>query len=263
MTGEKDSGAVPGVDGGLDGGGTSELDGAIVLPDGQIVLPDGQVVVPPAPDAALPDGATPDGATPGGDASVSTDAGSLDGATPCDVNDPKYGCGTLSGTTWVSFPDFEVDLTNKVAWTKPVTVVDDDELAGICPTLTTAGFAWQLPQMEDIRKIAAGCPKTVPGGSCQVYVDEVTTANSGDCDCANQGFTGPNNGRFCRAEVPECETFWVWTHTNETGFYQHWFYDVKSGSIVPEYVAVGIANEAKGRCVHDLADNELPAFSAP
>jgi hypothetical protein len=249
VTGEKEGGVLPGADGGAD------LDSSLVTDiDGRVVLPDGQVVEP--------DGALPDGATSSGDASSLTDASGLDASGPCEVNDPKYGCGTLSGTTWVSFPDFEVDLTNKVAWTKPVTVVDDDQLAGICPTLTNGGFAWELPQMEDVRKLAAGCAETVPGGSCQVYLDEVLTTNAGDCTC-DASLVGPNQGKFCRPEVPECETFWVWTHTYETGVYQHWFYDVKTGNIVPEYVAVGIALEAKGRCVHALNDAELPAFVTP
>ncbi|HEX5660610.1 MAG TPA: hypothetical protein VFX59_25630 [Polyangiales bacterium] len=255
VTGERDGGGLPGADGSLDGQ-VIDIDAFVVLPDGQVVLPDGAAVLP---DGATADGATADGASPA-DGSLSD--GSLDGAGPCDVNDPKYGCGTLSGTTWISFPDFEVDLTNNVAWTKPVTVVDDDELAGICPTLTAGGFAWKLPQMEDVRKLAAGCPETLPDGSCNVYLDEVVTANAGDCDC-DPGLVGPNDGKFCRPEVPECETFWVWTHTYETGFYQHWFYDVKTGSIVPEYVGINIALEAKGRCVHDLDDSELPAFDAP
>jgi hypothetical protein len=250
VTGEKDAG-TPGADSAIDGGPAVDIDATLTLPDGQVVVPDGSS----PDDGARPDGALPDGAvTPVGDSSVDA---AVDAAGPCQVNDPTYGCGTLSGTTWISFPDFEVDLTNKVAWTKPATVLDDDELAGICPGLTNGGLSWELPQMEDVRKLAAGCAKTVPGGSCQVYLDQVQPEAAGDCDCP-AGVSGPNSGKFCRPEVPDCDVLWVWTHVNNTDPYEHWFYDPDTGDIVHDYVGVGIATRAKGRCMHDLTDSELP-----
>ncbi|HEY6878974.1 MAG TPA: hypothetical protein VI299_13190, partial [Polyangiales bacterium] len=186
-----------------DGGGSSpsgdqgrDLDAAVSL-DATVVFPDGE--------NSLLDGALADGGLLV-DGAVLGDASAPDASEgPCEVRDPRYGCGTLSGKDWVSFPDFEVDLANKVAWTKPMTVVDDDALAAICPVLTTGGFAWELPQMEDIRKLAAGCPKTMPGGSCQVDIDEVLTTEAGDCSCGDVAGTGPNQGKFCRPEVPNCE----------------------------------------------------------
>jgi hypothetical protein len=230
--------------GSIDGGPGANIDGST------ITLPDGAVVTQ-----------SPDGSTAlASDAASHADA-SGDASVHCDVNDPRYGCGALSGSDWLSFPDFEVDLKNGTAWTRPVTVVDDDALRAICPVVSAGGFAWDMPQTEDVRQLAAGCAKTMPGGSCQVYVDEVYADMAGDCTC-DQGLVGPNHGKFCRPEIPDCETLWIWTHTDETGFYQHWFYDVKTGSIVREYVGVGIALEAKGRCFHKLLDSELPATAA-
>jgi hypothetical protein len=234
-----DGSVVPGIDGGpvlsIDAGG-----GNVVLPDGAVVAPDGALVT-------VDGGTSPDGAVVGG-------GGGLDAAVgPCDVNDPRYGCGTRAGD-WVKFPDFAIDTKSNIAWVDPVTVVDDDNLREICPTITAGGFNWYMPQMGDVRTLAAGCDKTVTGGSCQVYNDMVLTSEAGDCSCP--GGVGPNNGKFCRPEVPECETIWVWTHTDETGRYQHWFYDVTTGSIVTSEVGVKIAMTAKGRCAHKLTDPE-------
>jgi hypothetical protein len=243
-----DGSVVPGLDGGpvvsIDAGG-----GNVVLPDGAVVAPDGALVT-------VDGGTLADGAVVGGGGGLDATVG------PCDVNDPRYGCGTRAGEDWLSFNGFEVDLKNKTAWTKPVTVVDDDEIAGICASLTTGGFRWELPQMSVVRQLAAGCDKTMPGGSCQVGENMVYTYAAGDCACTGGG-VGPNKGKFCRPEVPECETLWVWTHTDETGGYQHWFYDVSNGAIVPEYVGVNIALTAKGRCVHALSDSELPVVLQP
>lgn len=262
-------------------------DGGGARPDGGVLLADGAV----APtgdidggspgvglDGSLPDGATAptpsaDGSTAAGDATVANDAGpvvdsgisSLDAAPapvdagPCPVNHPTYGCGrSVGGDSWVVFDNgLEVDRVNRKAWTPVVDVLDDDALRDLCTPLSLGGLTgYDMPQMDDVRTLAAGCAATVPGGSCQVDQDMVLLDEAGECVCA--GGVGPNNGKFCRPEVSDCETIWVWTHTDETGWYQHWFYDVDTGSIVPEQVGVGIALPAKGRCVRDLNADELP-----
>jgi hypothetical protein len=202
--------------------------------------------------AGADSGAIPiDAAAP--DASVTADAG------PCPINHPSYGCGHAVSASWVVFDNgLEIDRVNKRAWTPVVEVIDDDAVLEICTPLALGGLTgYSLPQQTDVRTLAAGCAATLPGGSCQVYDDMEFLAEAPACICP-AGVVGPNNGKFCRPEVPDCETLWAWTHTFETGWYHHWFYDVTTGSIVPEYVGVGIANTAKGRCVRALTDAELP-----
>jgi hypothetical protein len=270
------------IGGGSDGGVT-RADGG-----GGVALADG--AVPPGADidggssvgqldAGLSDGAsTPapgaDGSVPGREGDASADDASavvadsstpsLDAAVPavdagpCPINHPTYGCGRGVGESWVVFDNgLEIDRVNRKAWTPVVEVVDDDALRDLCTPLSLGGLTgYDMPQMSDVRTLAAGCAATVPGGSCQVDEDMVLVDEAGDCACT--GGVGPNNGKFCRPEVADCETIWVWTHTDETGWYQHWFYDVDTGSIVPEQVGVGIALPAKGRCVRDLSADELP-----
>jgi hypothetical protein len=268
-----------------DGGG-ARADGGGLLADGGGLLADG--AVPPGPDidggtplggldGSLPDGSsttTPsaDASTTSGDAAPAEDAGSVvaDGgssldassapidAGPCPINHPTYGCGRGVGNGWVVFDNgLEIDRVNRKAWTPVVEVLDDDALRDLCSPLSLGGLTgYDMPQMSDVRTLAAGCAATVPGGSCQVDQNMVLLDEAGDCACS--GGVGPNNGKFCRPEVSDCETIWVWTHTDETGWYQHWFYDVDTGSIVPEQVGVGIAVPAKGRCVRDLDADELP-----
>jgi hypothetical protein len=237
-------------------GGDADIDGAMVAPDGNILNPVG--------DASVSGDAGEGGAVgldASSDARVVVDATSPDGG-PCEVTSAQFGCGTVINSDWVSFPGgVQVDRVNKVAWTAPVSVVDDDALAAICQTLDVGGLTgWNIPQMQDVRKLAGGCAETVPGGSCQVNVDNIDRPEAGDCTC-DTGLTGPNNGKFCRADVPTCETIWVWTHTWEMpdagDEYEHWFYDVNTGSIVPSMVGVGIALEAKGRCMHPLSDAQI------
>jgi hypothetical protein len=264
----------------------SEADGGGARADGGGLLADG--AVPPNPDidggtlggldGSLSDGSstpTPsaDGSIASGDAAPADDAGpavadgggtTLDAAPapvdagPCPINHPTYGCGRGVGESWVVFDNgLEIDRVNRKAWTPVVEVLDDDALRDLCTPLSLGGLTgYDMPQMSDVRTLAAGCAATVPGGSCQVDENMVLRDEAGDCVCS--GGTGPNNGKFCRPEVSDCETIWVWTHTDETGWYQHWFYDVDTGSIVPEQVGVGIALPAKGRCVRDLGADELP-----
>jgi hypothetical protein len=257
-------GSAPPSNGNLDGGTPGDgldagrSDGATVTVDGSLVSGDAA----PGDDAALVDDAGPvaDGSFPSLDAgSTSADAGSVPvDAGPCPINHPLYGCGHAVSESWVVFDNgLEIDRVNRKAWTPVVDVLDDDALRDICTPLALGGLTgFDMPQMSDVRTLAAGCPATLPGGSCQVDEDMVFLAEAGDCTCS--GGVGPNNGKFCRPEVTDCETIWVWTHTDETGWYQHWFYDVDTGSIVPEQVGVGIAVPAEGRCVRDLSAEELP-----
>jgi len=274
-----------------DGSGPAPVtDGSAPAPatDGSVPAPvaDGGVPAPVA-DGSVPapvaDGSVPapvaDGSVPASDAAVdidgsvvtedsgapvpvvdaaAPDAGIVVDAGPCPINHPSYGCGHEVSTGWVVFDTgLEIDRVNHLAWTPAVEVPDDDALRDICTPLALGGLTgYSLPQMTQVRTLAAGCPETVPGGSCQVDEDMVSVAEAGDCTCT--GGVGPKDGKFCRPEVPTCETLWAWTHTFETGWYEHWFYDVTTGSIVAEEVGVGIAIPAKGRCVRELTDAELP-----
>jgi hypothetical protein len=230
---------VPSGDGSVQPSG----DGSVQAGDAALVVDSGGASEDGGPiplDAAAPD------------ASLPSDAG------PCPINHPMYGCGHAVSASWVVFDNgLEIDRANNRAWTPVVDVVDDDALRAICTPLALGGLTgFNMPQTSDVRTLAAGCAATVPGGACEVNENMAFLAEGANCICP--GGVGPNNGKFCRPEVPDCETLWAWTHTFETGEYQHWFYDVTTGSIVPEYVGVGIALTAKGRCMRALTDAELP-----
>jgi hypothetical protein len=210
---------------------------------------------------------TVDGAVIAADGSVATVPGTLDAAAPgtdggavttpgnCDVNDPRLGCGTAVSDTWVRYDNgYEGDRASGLLWSPVVTLSDiGGDLGAYCITLTLDGAThiFDIPYMDAVRTLAAGCDATESGGSCQVRGDETLPSQGSTCSCDSA--TGPHAaGGFCRTEVSSCATLWSQTYcgpNNECPEYSSWFYDASNGSVVLASFTGELAKSAKGRCV--------------
>jgi len=227
---------------------------------------------PSTPDAATPDATTNDGAAADAARDASTDAGDAargDGgdagdagrdagpdAGACDINDVRFGCGVEVSDDWVHFAGatFELDVDRKYgrAWSHVGELVTPESLRTYCQQLSIGTITnFEVPQVDDIRTLGAGCAATLPGGSCQVEAGQVPESAGAACVC-NTG-VGPNDGKFCRPEVGECTTLWTATvcGPDEPGCtaQRTWVYDVRTGSLGLATQGQGIAEGAKARCV--------------
>jgi len=237
------TGSTPTVGGGLMDAGLSP--GSVVHADAGSVGGDA---------SAADSGAS--SVAPGGDggldAGTGRDAGA-DGAVACAINDRRFGCGTRLSVDWIHFASgLDIDTKYGRAWSPVVAASSFQALRAACGALVISQVTnFDAPEIDDVRTLAAGCAATLPGGTCAVQSGAVLPSQSGSCTCP--GGVGPNQGKFCRVEVPDCETLWTLTEcggTNaECATTSSWFYDVRTGSVVISTAAQPIAQEAKVRCV--------------
>lgn len=202
---------------------------------------------------------------PGADAAV--DAGPV-----CSVIHPQFGCGIASGE-WVKFEKgLSVDRRTGFAWYPVVLGKDaegrdetDDALELKCKALSVPGVSgFRIPEIKDVRTLAAGCAKTLPTGPCAIQSGRYNAQAGGDCACTGIA-RGPHaSGGFCRPEVADCETIWTATFCGShsqgcvgDADHKHWFFDVKTGAIVVSGYETELAKQAKGRCV-STEQVELP-----
>jgi len=237
-------------------------DGSIVDPDDE--LPSGDAGVDGAIgnidggvsiDAALPDGAI---AVDAGDAAAdaaSADAAAGDGG--CDLDDPRFGCGRVSqNDDWVRFDNgLEIDRETGLGWSPTLSGVTDDELVSICDQLSLSGLAdFRIPEIRDVRTLAAGCPQTLPEGVCQVQTGAQPRASTG-CGPCNPAVNAPPHasGSYCRPEVPDCALLWTLTHCgpndSDCPTHEHWFYIPSTGAVELHGYGTPVATSARGRCV--------------
>ncbi|MDB4988583.1 MAG: hypothetical protein JWN04_3761 [Myxococcaceae bacterium] len=244
----------------------TELDGAVVTasPDGAVVESDAAVVGSAAPtgtlDAAQP--VVPDASAPVADSATADATTTTGDAGTCSIDDPRFGCGTAISANWVRFDNgLEVDRVSGYGWTPartPLTdtgVGPDTENENYCLSLNFAGLTtWDVPEIDAVRTLAAGCPATAAGGSCAVTEMRVSPVTDGSCACAD-GTTPPSPAGFCRPELSSCDTLWTRTWCGadglECGTYQHWFYLSTDGSIVLRPYE-NVPPNVKGRCVTKL-----------
>jgi hypothetical protein len=190
------------------------------------------------------------------------DAAVFDAAPPvhCDVTDPQLGCG-LANDGWVRFDrGTQIDKTTGLGWVQ-VQLTDaelrntdpDDALEKKCRVLQVPGLGkLRIPEIVDVRTLAAGCAATEPNGRCQVKEDRADQAEATSCRCDPQPARGPHpSGGFCRPEVPECQTLWVATFCNphDCISHTHWFYDPKTGAVVLGDYHSEPAKQAQFYCV--------------
>lgn len=180
------------------------------------------------------------------------DAGG-DGAVPCDVNDRRFGCGTRRSVDSIHFASgLDIDTKYGRAWSPPIRASSFQGVRSACAALVVNGISnFEAPEVDDVRTLAAGCAATVPGGSCEVESGVVLPSEAGACACG--AGVGPNGGRFCRPDVPSCETLWTVTEcgvaSTECPTPRSWFYDVRTGSLVLAGPNEPIAQQAQARCV--------------
>lgn len=239
-----------------------------------------------------------------GDGEEEGDGGSddaADAAPPapkCDVTHKDLGCGKLTpgaGTTggagsdggvagdggasagngtaggWLSFDsDVGVDRKTGLAWTKVELAPGefDAQLRKKCAALEKGGLDnWKIPEMVEVRTLAAGCAATAADGACTVKQEGVPASEAADpatvakdCTC-DDAKAGPHTGGgYCRPEVPDCSTRWTDTHFGDEHGpqHKHWFYDVKTGSIVLAGYETEMAKTAVGYCVTEKPLNPIP-----
>ena len=240
-----------GTGGAIDAGNT----GGPVVPSSDAGNADTDGALADSAGGSLGDGggvANDGGVTTGVDAAAVGDAGA-DGGIPCTVKDPRFGCGTRVSPDWVHFASgLDIDTKYGRAWSP---VINANSLLGArsaCSALVVDRLTnFEAPEVDDVRTLAAGCAATVPGGSCAVESGVVLPSESGNCICG--AAIGPNQGKFCRPEVPECQTLWTVTECGvvnaECPSARSWFYDVRTGSLVLAGPTEPLALEAKTRCV--------------
>lgn len=189
------------------------------------------------------------------DAATSSDAGGDAGAADagsCPIDDSRLGCGRKVADHWYRFDNgLEVDTRYGRAWSPVENVANAAALQTKCAGLVLGTLEnFEAPEIEDVRTLAAGCastlPSTQPVGGCRVQSGDALAFLGIDCDdCSG---TGPNDGRFCRAEVSSCETLWTLTTCTDCSASSRWFYDAQTGNVVANTPSQAVWQAAKGRC---------------
>ncbi len=126
-----------------------------------------------------------------------------------------------------------------------------------CNNLSLAGFDdWRLPTIDELRTIIAGCPATMPGGSC--------TASDPGClgescrpsacwSCENGKGPGYSGGYYCDSDVwaagMGCGGY-VWTSSvyadDNTRAWTVQFYNASVGPLMKDFV------DGNARCVRTV-----------
>jgi len=196
-----------------------------------------------------------------------------DAGPRCDVTHPQFGCGVANGE-WVSFDKgLKIDRRTGYGWYDVVLGKDaqgkdetDDALEIKCKALEIPGVVgFRIPEIKDVRTLAAGCAKTLLTGPCAVNSGRNPASVGTDCTCTGGPTRGPHpSGGFCRPELDDCETLWTATFCGNhsegcvgDADHKHWFYDVKTGGIVVSGYETELAKRAKGRCV-SIQQIDLP-----
>jgi hypothetical protein len=245
---------------GLDGAIADGVTPPVTAPDGAVigVVSDAGPGTPTTPGSTL-DAAVPDaGPTSGNDASTVADTGTpviTPDAGDCSINDPAFGCGTAITPTWVRFDNgYEVDRALGRVWSPTIVGATPEQLSNYCTTLTVADVThvFDIPEIDEVRTLAAGCGATVPDGACPIKQEAWAPSAGATCSCVGVA-SGPHaSGGFCRPEVSNCDILTTRTYcgpSEECSGYQRWYYDVRNGSIVLENSE--LTQLAKGRCVSD------------
>lgn len=97
----------------------------------------------------------------------------------------KNGCNSSTGkcNPW---KDPDTNLT----WSSLAQGLNWNEAVSYCNTLSEGGFSnWRLPDIDELRTLIVGCPKTVTGGSCPVSEKNsclffIECYDSENCSCA-------------------------------------------------------------------------------
>ncbi|MET0341963.1 MAG: hypothetical protein ABW252_13240 [Polyangiales bacterium] len=195
------------------------------------------------------------------------------GDAGCALADPQLGCGSANGGLVTFDNGIELDRATGLAWA-PVpaaTSMHGDEAEAYCEQLELGGIAaFELPTVDQLRTLAAGCADTVVGGSCKLAatacVDVACGLEPESCTVCEFG-KGPHpGGGYCRPELANCVNSWAQTACDDNGptetcaEHRRWYYDVAIGGFALSMSSSPI----HGRCVARIAGPaSAPAPSAP
>lgn len=265
-----DAGATDAATGSGDGGtpgsdGAVEMDGAVELDAGDTDAGDtdmdGSLVVDGSTDDAGADGdggAEDAGAQPGDaaqrmDASGDPDGGPDAEPAPCDIEDPRFGCGRVSGT-WVQFDEYSVDRETGLVWAPVNPDQSDNQHTEGCANPDFEGVDdFMLPSIDQARTLAAGCDP-----SCELSSSCTGEACQSGCEACTVG-QGPHaSGGYCRPELEQCSPIFTRDACDlgpsaGCAMHQHWYYDPATGLfdlVEPEMLV-------DGRCVAQIT-GEVP-----
>ncbi|MGC4066633.1 MAG: hypothetical protein QM784_18755 [Polyangiaceae bacterium] len=126
---------------------------------------------------------------------------------------PVYGCGHRFGAEsssdyWVVFDSgFHYDRKTGYGWHVLYQLSNHTEALSRCKAVTAGGLSgWQLPSIDHVRTVTAGCAPITVGGTCPLS----STCETFDCGHGAQcesclGVHGPGlNGYYCRANARIC-----------------------------------------------------------
>lgn len=258
-TGTGDAGTPGGNrDGAVGTDGAVEMDGGDTDMDGSLRL-DGSTEDAGASDdaGATGDGGAADaGAQPADaaqmtDATVAPDSGPQPG--PCDIEDPRFGCGRVSGT-WVQFDEYSVDRATGLVWAPVNADQSDNQHTEGCASPGFEGVGeFMLPTIDQVRTLAAGCEP-----SCELSSSCTGEACQSGCEACTGG-QGPHaSGGYCRPELEQCSPIFT-RNACDLGpragcdVHRHWYYDPATGLF--DLVEPGML--VNGRCVAEIT-GELP-----
>jgi hypothetical protein len=231
-----------------------------------------------APDAVAEAASSSDGAGDargdGSDGTISDASDAAEAIPSCndgnaatqDFYSATYGCGhkrdanPSDDQAWITYDTgFSVDVPTGLGWT----LVSGSRrrrrsrsfvgATAACDGLSIAGLsAWRLPTIDEARSLAAGCPKTAPGGSCPISDANgyLSIDGSGYLTAACEscyGLAGPHaGGEYCKVDTTICAYFHTSSICTDCDPVKDWRYSAVNGNFFPGNEGDGIATVCVG-----------------
>jgi hypothetical protein len=168
---------------------------------------------------------------------------------------PVYGCGLRykdPGGDWVSFiSGLNVDESNGWGWYAPTDFQPNAQAITACSSATVGGLTgFALPNINQVRHLAGGCPATVEGGSCRIKDSSCLTKACGTDSLCSSCIGGV--GGYCRANVQICNrNFPTKSKCSDCGTDNVWMYGVSNGN----FLAVSPTSSYSYACVRTNVPN--------
>jgi len=151
---------------------------------------------------------------------------------------PTYGCGhtrpatMAGGADWIEFVNgLHVDLMTGYGWYQVSGSLARTQASTWCNNHSVSGLSdFVLPTIDQVRTLADGCAPQESGGACPLADPSCLSEACGkDSPCTNcTGGAGPNNGAYCRSNVPLCFGSHTTSTCSDCGG-NEWRYNVSNG----------------------------------